>query len=276
MSVVVALSLSALLPTKAAVPSGPWKLTSDLTTCTMTRRFVAERSRYEIEVGTTISGSKLYLRILQPGQQLSRADLSGSPFVSGDGDDIGGGEGVATVSVDLGSPVPMQYSWLQPGRAADRITSFAVQPAMFDALAAGVRFAIEGISAPIMMEIPPAPDAFAALAECRQQRLDDWGLSAPTPDRAKLARLVPDRSNALDPADLSSAVRQTAANGRISLTVLVNADGSAARCFASNQSRKGAAKYDCLAAVTKMRWTPATDSAGKPVAYFYNFGVMMR
>lgn len=276
MSVVVALALLAMLPTEAAVPAGAWELASDLTTCTITRQFVGRRSRYKVQIGTTISGSNLYLRIFQPGQQLSRTDLSDSPFVSVDGGDVGGGEGMAAVSAGSGLPAPTKYSWFQPGRRAERITSFTVQSAMLDVLAAGTHLAIDGISTPILTEVPPSRDAFQALKDCRQQRLDNWGLSGPTPDHVKLARLVADRSSAFDPSDLNAAIRRTAVNGRITLTVLVRADGMAERCFVRDSSNKDAASHDCLMNVVKLHWTAAANADGLPVASFYNIGVMLR
>lgn len=111
--------------------------------------------------------------------------------------------------------------------------------------------------------------AMAALRKCNNDVVRSWGID---PELQLRSRLIPigNPGNWATFNDFPSTALRDARSGIVNFRLLVDAAGMPSACFI--QRSIGSADFDritCELLTRRARFSPATDSEGKPVAHYY-------
>jgi TonB family protein len=246
-------------PAAPARPPGPWQVDWGQYYCSMIRRSEPGRpfhTAFVMTPGGTATGVTL---VPEAGQQ-----------APGDVDTL----------VLLPGGAPMHVSSNDDRRRERRITLiryYGLPPGFRDALSGARELQLRhGDQVRATVPLGGIGNALASLRQCSATVSREWGL-----DEAALAALSrrPTTTNALglEVNDYPEAALRTATQGQVTARVGVSAEGRATECAIVASSGSPAIDNTvCHVAMTRGRYDPALDAAGRPVAMRSTFTATFR
>jgi TonB family protein len=231
-------------------PTGKWQVAFEESLCAMSRPYGAAEQGPTLAFRPFPMNDRAEVAIVEPRGKNARRD------------------GAAEVAFAPGRTLPASFSAFGTAQGV-RVVHVYLDRSLLHELAGAESVTIRADNRSYAFAVPKAASALKVLDQCETSLLQQWGVD-PALKTGALAKLRGNPSSYFSPADYPTEALRAEHRGRAVALLAVSAGGSVSSCRIVESS--GAPTLDtetCRIAQQRLRFDPALDAAGKPVASQY-------
>lgn len=246
----LSLLLAASAPAPALAPFGPWRVEAEDNLCLLTRGYGRPDRPVTVALQPMFTGERMDVIVVT-------ADTSSGQW-----------EGDAVIAVGGGRKFTGTFYSVRLRDGQHRFTRLTVDSELWDAITDGAELTIRARSLATTIRIVQPARARTAFDACQQDLLRGWGVDPANVGDKEHAPHGGNLARYFGADSYPAAALENGVSGRVVAVLQIDAAGAVAACRIVASAGPALNEGTC-ATVRRVRFRPATDAAGKPVASLY-------